>query len=160
MRRGGRFEVHNPFDTDKLIYLTYLTASDMATSNKVYPKTKVKMVTGATQDKLSPSVSTSVLLDPSHGIIGQHQHHFMRTSAVGLLPALQTGTLEFTALEEYTVHPFRILGVSILHENDTNHGVPIELSMFSPRKLSMDNGLTDKAVDEDSMEEEDVESEG
>ena len=157
--KGGKLQVHNPFDTDKFVYLTYLTASEMATSNKVYPKTKVKMVliqppAMAQNDRLPRSASTSVLLDPSHGILGQHQHHFTRTSVVGLLPALQTGTLEFTALEEYTIHPFRILGVSILHEINNNKRFPFEFSMFSPQQLSVDKGLPEGELDDDKMEEE------
>ncbi len=157
---GGKLQVHNPFDTDKLVYLTYLTASEMATSNKVYPKTKVKMALtqppSTTQNNklVSPSAPTSVLLNPSHGIRGEHHKYFTRTSAVGLLPALQTGTLEFTALEEYTIHPFRIVGVSILHESDNLKSVPFEFSMFSPQTLSVDMALTDEEFNDDDMEEE------
>ena len=149
--KGGSLKVHNPFKSDKLVYLTYLTASGMATSNKVYPKTKVKMVApqpSRTKEHHQLS-STSVLLNPSHGNTDQHKYHFTRTSAVGVLPALQTGTLEFSALEEYTIHPFRILGVSILHE-DEKKTIPFEFAMFSPRMLTLDKkGAAGDEFDDD-----------
>jgi len=134
--KGGTLNVHNPFDTERLIYLTYLTASGLATSNKVYPKTKVKLVDG-----------TSVILDPSHNL-HHHQHHFTRTSAVGVLKGHQTNTLEFTTLEEYTVHPFRIVGVSILHTPEETMSVPFEMGMFSPRRLTHDKDIADDFDDE------------
>lgn len=153
---------HNPFDTDRVIYLTYLTTSETAAANKVYPKIKVKVVFAEENITLQhripsiPSSTMSVILNPSHGTSSQHYqhyHHLTRTSAVGLLPAFGRGTLEFATLEEYTVHPFRIVGVSILpdieNENegsqyeDKNKSVPFEFAMFSPRRLSVDNTVND-----------------
>ena len=136
--KGGTLNVHNPFDTERLVYLTYLTASELATSNKVYPRTKVKLEGG----------SSSVILDPSHELQQQHQHHFTRTSAVGVLKGLQTSTLEFISLEEYTVHPFRIVGVSILHTPEETMSVPFEMGMFLPRRLTHDKDVADDLNDE------------
>jgi len=158
---GGTLKVRNPFDTSRMVYLTYLTTSEIA-SNKVYPKTKVQMVVEdpkAPQHRLpSPQTgqiraevfenpaATSVILDPSHLNISvspmyHQQQHMTRTSAVGILPPFQTGILKFTTLEEYTIHPFRITGVSILAKRDTisdsGHFVPFEFAMYAPRRLSV-----------------------
>jgi len=138
--QGGTLQIYNPFDTERLVYLTYLTASGLATSNKVYPKTKVKIVAQGQQQGNSQSTSrmtsaTSVLLDPSHSVTSQHRYHYTRTSAVGIIPSHQTGMIQFTALEEYTIHPFRIVGVSILHAPEK---MRFETQLFAPRKLSID----------------------
>ena len=166
---AATLNIHNPFDTDRIIYLTYLTTSEAAAANKVYPKIKVKVVVATESDEMtpqhqtptpsSPSSTTSVILNPSHSLSFQqphHQqyHHLTRTSAVGLLPAFGRGTMEFATLEEYTVHPFRIVGVSILPDiENENKGsmqrdnkskiVPFEFAMFSPRRLSVDNTVDD-----------------
>lgn len=160
---GAALNVHNPFNTDRVIYLTYLTTSETAAANKVYPKIKVKMVVAAEKDNNEKTPqhrkllgATSVILNPSHGTTSrqQHQqyHHLARTSAVGLLPAFGTGTLEFATLEEYTVHPFRIVGVSILPDIDSQYdkskSAPFEFDMFSPRRLSVDNTVDDYDNDE------------
>jgi hypothetical protein len=160
VRTSGILRVHNPFDTEKMIYLTYLTTSETAASNKVYPKTRVRMVAEDHSDntpyqEIAPrspkplkqqarSPTTSVILDPAHGDQGgtSYQHHRTRTSAVGLLPPRQTGILEFSPLEEYTIHSFRIVGVSILYNDEgsaAESGSPIafEYDMFSPRRLSV-----------------------
>ncbi|KAG7349188.1 hypothetical protein IV203_011785 [Nitzschia inconspicua] len=39
---GGTLQVQNPFDEDRVVYLTYMTTSANASSKKVYPRTKVR----------------------------------------------------------------------------------------------------------------------
>lgn len=155
LSQGGTLKVYNPFDSERLVYLTYLTASGLATSNKVYPKTKVKMVAQQQQQdnsQTNPSKkTTSVLLDPSHDVATQHRYHYTQTSAVGMVSSHHTGIFEFTTLEEYTVHPFRIVGVSIL-QTPEHLPMPLEKQLFAPRQLSVDNTNTIADVlDDDTM---------
>jgi len=163
---GGTLRVQNPFNEDRLVYLTYLTTSAAAAANKVYPKTKVRMVEeqrpeapttrGQQQHQavlpslLSSWQSSSIILDPSHNDNSDVKHR-TRTTAVGLVPALSTGILEFTPLEEYTVHHFRIVGVSFLAKEKTAHNVPSEFAM-SPKRLSIE-AVDDNISDIDDEDE-------
>jgi len=136
---GGTLTVRNPFDEDRIVYLTYLTTSTRAAANKVYPKTKVSMVE---PQKLAGS--STLVLDPSHDDSSDGLHR-TRTTAVGLVGARSTGVLEFTPLEQYTVHNFRIVGVSFLTKEKTAHDVSLEFAT-SPRRILID-GSDDKISD-------------
>jgi len=134
---GGTIRVYNPFDKDRLVYLSYMTTSAIAAANKVYPKIKVRIIEqrkkqeglaegptmrSSQQQRLllsSLSMSSSVILDPSHDDNNDDKHR-IRTTAVGFVPAQSMGIIEFTPLEEYTVQNFSIVSVSFLVvvEND------------------------------------------
>lgn len=160
---GGSLTVRNPFDEDRIVYLTYLTTSARAAANKVYPKTKVSMVKQQTQTQMQQqpqqqmqtrggsgpgqSTSTTLVLDPSHDDNSDVTHR-TRTTAVGLVEARSAGVLEFIPLEQYTVHNFRIVGVSFLtKEKKKEHDVSFEFAT-SPRRIMIE-GSDDKITDID-----------
>lgn len=104
---NNQITVHNPFDHDRLLSLTYLTDSDSMS----YPKTRV-VVNGA----------PTVLLQPFHDR-AQHDEalssrHVARTSGVGFVPP-GTSTVLLEPLQSTTL-PFRLLGASLLAEEVQN----------------------------------------
>jgi hypothetical protein len=123
---GGSLQVHNPFDEDRMVYLTYMTTSANASSKKVYPKTKVR---------LSKSI---IVLDPTHEDNGDTSHR-TRTSAVGMVPAGATVPLEFSPLEEYTLNKFRIVGLSFLAKEKVTYKIPSEFAMMSAHGLVVED---------------------
>jgi len=145
---GGNLTVHNPFDEDRIVYLTYLTTSARAAANKVYPKTKVSVV----KEQNQASSSSTIVLDPSHDNNSDLMQR-TRTTAVGLVEARTTGMLELSPLEAHTIHHFRILGVSFLTNEKMSHDVPFEFAM-SPRGLLIE-GSDDKIADIDDFDIED-----
>jgi hypothetical protein len=125
---GGTLQVHNPFEEDRLVYLTYMTTSANASSKKVYPRTKVHF----------QGDHSHMILDPSHDD-NRDTSHRTRTSAVGVIPAGETLQLEFTPLEEYTLNKFRIVGLSFLAKEKVTYQIPSEFAMLSSHGLVVDD---------------------
>ncbi|KAL3931755.1 MAG: hypothetical protein SGBAC_011161 [Bacillariaceae sp.] len=118
---GGTITVTNPFPESRMVYLTYMTTSDFAFSNKVYPSTKVQV-----------SEKNSVVLDPRHEDKSV-QHQIPRTTAIGMIPGNHAQTTIRLETLEGTVSPFRIVGVSLLFETGTAMGgdkIPAEFSLI------------------------------
>lgn len=117
----GTITITNPFPEPRMVYLTYMTTSDFAFSNKVYPSTKVQV-----------SEKNSVVLDPRHedkSIL----HQIPRTTAIGLIPGNHAATTIRLETLEGTVSPFRIVGVSLLFETGKEmggHKIPSEFSLI------------------------------
>jgi hypothetical protein len=130
-------DVHNPFDEDRMVYLSYMTTSAMASSKKVYPRTKVQFDDGR---------SSHIILDPSHDDNTDTTHR-VRTTAIGMIRASTTTALRFVPLEEYTVNNFRVVGVSFLAKEKQTYGIPSEFVMSTSA-----NGLI---VHDDDNEEQD-----
>ncbi|OEU07840.1 hypothetical protein FRACYDRAFT_250464 [Fragilariopsis cylindrus CCMP1102] len=168
--------VYNPFDEDRMVYISYMTTSATAAANKVYPKTKVRIqqqqqqqqqqekqkpvLEGSTSkmrlasSSLLSSSSNTIILDPSHDDNNDNKHR-MRTTAIGFVSANSTGILDFTPLEEYTVYNFRLVGVSFLVVQEKkkkvmthNNNVPSEFAI-SPRRLSVKSAITVDEIDDD-----------
>jgi hypothetical protein len=163
--------VYNPFDEDRMVYISYMTTSAIAAANKVYPKIKVRIQQQQQEKKpvkegssskmrllasssLLSSSSNSIILDPSHDDNNDDKHR-MRTTAIGFVSAHSTGILDFSPLEEYTVHNFRLVGVSFLavQENKNkmmthNNNVPSEFAI-SPRRLSVKSATRVDDIDDD-----------
>ena len=103
----NQISVHNPFDHDRLLSLTYLTDADSMS----YPKTRV-VVNGA----------PTVLLQPFHDFAleqsASSSRHVARTSGVGFVPP-GTSTVQLEPLQS-TKLPFRLLGASFLAEEVQN----------------------------------------
>jgi len=138
---SGTIRVDNPFNKDRLVYLSYMTTSAIAAANKVYPRIKVRIIEQRKQQEglaqgpttrssqqqqqqlllSSLSMSSSVILDPSHDDNNDDKHR-IRTTAVGFIPAQSMGIIELTPLEVYTVQNFRIVGVSFLAVENDNDG--------------------------------------
>jgi len=123
-------QVHNPFDEDRMLYLTYLTTSATSSSRKVYPRTKIQLRHGT-----SSTASGTVVLDPSHDD-NSDDHHHTRTSAVGTVPAGQSSTIYFTPLEEYTESSFRVVGASFLAKEKSSHRISSDFHL-SPYGITM-----------------------
>jgi len=118
---GGTITITNPFPEPRMVYLTYMTTSDFAFSNKVYPTTKVQV-----------SEKNSVVLDPRHE--GKSiQHQIPRTTAIGMIPGNHVQTTIRLETLEGTVSPFRIVGISLLFEAEKvamgGHKIPAEFSL-------------------------------
>ena len=134
-------QVHNPFDEDRMLYLTYLTTSATSSSRKVYPRTKIQLRHGT-----SSTPSGTVVLDPSHDD-NNDEHHHARTSAVGTVPAGQSSTVYFTPLEEYTESSFRVVGASFLAKEKLSHRVSSDFNL-SPHGITM---KVDDTQDDDEI---------
>jgi hypothetical protein len=113
--QGGSITIQNPFNHDRMVFLTYMTTSGFSFSNKVYPATKVQVL-----DK------NSVIVDPLHED-DSIRHHISRTTAIGKIPPGRT-TLRFDAVER-TVSPFRIIGMSLLANEKLDAGIPTEFAL-------------------------------
>ena len=133
-------DVHNPFEEDRMVYLSYMTTSAMASSKKVYPRTKVQFDDGR---------SSHIILDPSHDD-NTDMTHRVRTTAVGMIPASTTTSLKFVPLEEYTLNNFRIVGISFLAKEKHTYHIPSEFAMSTSA-----NGLIIHEDDNDEKHDHD-----
>jgi hypothetical protein len=115
--QGGSVTVSNPFDTERMVYLTYMTTSEFSYSNKVYPSIRVQILG-----------KNSVIINPQHddNLI---LHHISRTTAIGKIPPGES-ILHFDPVEK-TVAPFRVIGISLLANEKLGLGIPTEF-LFSP----------------------------
>jgi hypothetical protein len=93
--------VDNPFASDRLLSLTYLTDAN----SMHYPRSRVIINGRAT-----------VVLQPFHN--GSSRQHFARTTGVGYVPPGRS-TIYLDPLQS-TTYPFRLLGASILAEEVQN----------------------------------------
>jgi len=112
----GTLKVTNPFSEDRLLYLTYMTASDEE-DNKIYPRTRVRL-----------NGRPSVLVDPFHDGEGgpATQRHLTRTSAVGIIPPGET--VVHLDPQEQSLHHFRLVGASILSD-EASKVLPIDFTL-------------------------------
>jgi hypothetical protein len=101
--------IHNPFSTDRMLSLTYLTDADSMS----YPKTRI-VLNGV----------PTVLLYPFHD--DSEMRHLARTSGVGYVPP-GTSTVQLDPLQS-TILPFRLLGASLLAE-EVEELVSIEFAL-------------------------------
>jgi hypothetical protein len=107
--KGGSLSIKNPFDTNRMVYLTYMTTSVVPSHpHKIYPRTKVQL-----------NHKNSVLLDPTHedndddNAEDDDRHHVTRTTAIGSIRPNGITELRLDPMEQ-TLAPFRIVGVSLL----------------------------------------------
>lgn len=112
LRPGGSITVNNPFSTERMLSLTYMTATDEELGQPEYPRVRVRL--GGTP---------SVAIEPFHE--GSDQVHLARTSAVGLIPPGET-LVQLDPLQD-SKNNFRLVGVSILGEEIGD--VPIEFAL-------------------------------
>jgi hypothetical protein len=125
---GGSISLENPFGEARMVYFTYMTtSSSIQYSNKMYPKTKVQV-----NDR------NSVLVDPYHNDDNSEQKgHVIRTSAIGKI-APGISKISFQVMEEYTLAPFRIVGVLILPEEEKqHHKISLEFAMGNPEPVEV-----------------------
>lgn len=147
----ANLQIENPFNEDRMVYLTYLTTSATASSRKVYPRTKVQLRHEA--DQLTATATSGiVVLDPSHDD-NSDPHHHTRTSAIGIIPAGQSSTIYFTPLEQNTECGFRIVGTSFLAKEKLTHRISSDFHL-SPHGITMK--LDDVNDDKEESEEEDA----
>jgi hypothetical protein len=112
--KGGSLTIKNPFDTNRMVYLTYMTTSAPSHPNKIYPRTKVQL-----------NNKNSVILDPYHDDNAEDRH-VTRTTAIGSIPPNGITELRLDPMEQ-TLAPFRIVGVSLLAAN--THKIPTEFQL-------------------------------
>ena len=110
---GGSLRLTNKFKKDRMLYLTYMTASDEEDS-KIYPSTRVRINNRA-----------SVVLEPFHE--GVDDVHLTRTSAVGLIPPGES-VIYVDPLESSQLY-FRLVGASLLSEDAIEGIVPIDFEL-------------------------------
>ena len=141
--------MENPFDQPRMVYLTYATHPWSHYNRKLYPKVKVQL-----QEK------PSVVLDPYHSSsLDNHygRHAMIRTSAIGKLPPGRSSKITVSVLEEYTIAPFRIVGISILPAEMERHQYNIDLDGFivnSPMIIETTSWLEEESEEDVSEEEE------
>jgi hypothetical protein len=103
------FTVHNPFATDRLLSLTYLTDADGMT----YPRTRV-VLNGVPTLVVHPIHTLQDVPTETRSDNGHYDHHVSRTTGVGYIPP-GTSTVRLDPLQA-THLPFRLLGASLLAE--------------------------------------------
>ena len=108
--RGDSLRVYNPFDSERMLFLTYMTASE----DGVYPRTRIRL-----------NGVPTVQIDPFHEHV-ETEKEFARTTAVGLIPPNASTTVRLDPLQPSTLH-FRLVGASLIAEEMRN--VPIEFSL-------------------------------
>lgn len=109
--RGASITVNNPFNTERIVSLTYMTASDEEIDKPEYPRTRVVL-----------NGTPLVAIEPFHE--GALDLHLARTSAVGLIPPGET-LLQLDPLQ-VSKHFFRLVGVSLLAKEVDN--VPMDFA--------------------------------
>jgi hypothetical protein len=122
LRVGGSIIVNNPFPKERMLSLTYMTASDEELGQPEYPRVRIRL-----------GEIPSVAIEPFHE--GADQVHLARTTAVGLIPPGNT-LVQLDPLQD-SKHNFRLVGVSILSEEIGY--VPIEFA------LEQESALGDRA---------------
>lgn len=114
---GGTIVVHNPFSEERMLYLTYMTASAGGHSRKIYPKVQVQVISANGQD-VSPG---GVYLDPYHDN-NSDDRHITRTTAIGKIPATTRCQIQIQPIQE-TASGFRLVGASFLAKEKAQLGV-------------------------------------
>lgn len=110
-RSTGRLTIENHFETDRMLYLTYLTADDEL-DHRAFPRVRVRL-----------NHRPVVELDPYH--LGRRSEHKTRTTPVGLV-APGSSIIELEPLEE-SLHPFLLVGASFIAEEAKM--LPIDFAM-------------------------------
>jgi hypothetical protein len=109
--RGDQVTVHNPFDTERMLYLTYMTASE----DGDYPRTRIKL-----------NGLPTVQIDPFHDDERRTDQELARTTAVGKIPPRASTQVRLDPLQRSARH-FRLVGASLIADEMSN--VPIEFSL-------------------------------
>lgn len=109
--RGGSLTVLNPFNDPRMLYLTYMTASDEEGS-RIYPKTRIRL-----------NGTPSVVIDPYHE--GRESEHLTRTTAVGKVSPGET-LVQLDPLQASRLR-FRLVGFSLLEEDATGADIDFGL---------------------------------
>ena len=107
--RNDRVTVRNPFSTERMLYLTYMSAFE----DGVYPRTRVRV-----------NGKPTVQIEPFHD--EEWKDHLARTTAVGFLPPGSSSVVQLDPLQ-HTNHQFRLVGVSLVA--DEIQGVPVDFSL-------------------------------
>lgn len=110
---GNEIQVHNPFVENRIMHLSYMTASEDGIEN-IYPKTRVRI-----------NGKEIMTVDPYHEY--GTQDHLVRSTAIGVIPPGDS-KIRLIPVEPSTL-PFRVVGASIL--NDQAHKISLDLSMDS-----------------------------
>ncbi len=134
--------VNNPFDEERMLYLTYMTALDSSSSSssKVYPQTRISL-----GDK------PSILVDPIYSgnddrILQTEQqlldpnHHRARTTPIGVIPPGET-IIKLQA-QETTLNRFRLTGASFLGSNDVHVEFALEPDVVHERSEGLKRFFT------------------
>lgn len=95
---GGTIKVQNPFTTDRMLFLTYMTSGDDFV-DRIYPSTRVLL------DGLP-----LLRIDPYHE--NADPRHLPRTSAVGLIPPGES-IIQLMPMHKARL-PFRLVGYSLV----------------------------------------------
>ncbi|GKY93390.1 hypothetical protein MPSEU_000306600 [Mayamaea pseudoterrestris] len=110
---GAWIRVTNKFESDRMLHLTYMTASDEE-DNKVYPRTRVRVNNRA-----------FVVLEPYNE--GTDDAHLTRTSVVGRIPPGES-VIYMDPLETSQLY-FRLVGASLLSEEAIEGILPIDFKL-------------------------------
>ena len=158
---GGSLVVKNPFDEDRMLYLTYMTS---VSGNKFqyYPPVQVQLF----QHNQPLKKGTGVVVDPYYNYneddenenenqdpsMDSYPYHATRTTAIGNVPAhtavevrLQSLPLHATATANtntntHTVAPFRLVGASFLAKEKVEWQIATEFDLAPERVLEKGRG--------------------
>ena len=142
----GTLKIYNPFSTERIIYLTYLTDDDNS-----YPRTRIS-INNVPSVIIEPFGSNTMIIEtrprkrqileeeePSN-TTSQPKPPIPRTSAVGYIPAKSEATIGIEIVQSHTPLPFRLIGASFLateiipsdakapNENDISSKIDVEFS--------------------------------
>ena len=154
--------ITNPFQDQRIIYLTYMATDGVGISNKIYPRTKVQIAVNNDDEHDEQHTSSSIVLDPyvadENGHHRKHvvpsidtdqRQHMTRTSAIGMIPPGGGPTkMTFNPMEN-TVSNFRLVGISLLPTSyKTSYKIPIEYDLcrepaYVPEAMDVEPTLLD-----------------
>ena len=133
---NNKITVHNPFDHDRMLSLTYLTDADSMS----YPRTRV-VLNGKPTVLLQPFHDADIDATTTTGG-GNTMKHMARTSGVGFIPP-GTTTVLLEPLQS-TKLPFRLLGASLLAE---------EVQDLPSIEFALESDSLEAAADDDAVVE-------
>jgi len=119
----GYVTITNPFPEPRLLYLTYMTASDEEYHARVYPRTRVRL-----------NSRPSVVIDPYNEQSDDENEHLTRTSVVGVVDPGQT-VINLDPLEP-SRYNFRLVGASILATEASDLAIDFSFEPATARDTS------------------------
>ena len=116
---GGTLKIDNPFDGERMLYLTYLTTPAEAEDEEEYSQLRVRI-----NDK------PAILIEAFH--TAAQGQELARTSASGLLPPGSSLVQLDPVLSRKSTRPFRLLGWSLLSQ-EVEGRLALEFSLEESR---------------------------
>lgn len=125
-RKGGSIVLENSFDEDRMLYLTYMTASVAQNAVKTYPQVQVQLF----QEGHALKKGKGVIVDPHYD--DDDHRHATRTTAIGHIPAHSLVEIRLRTLQDSS-SPFRLVGASLFSKEKAQWQIATEFDLEPER---------------------------